>query len=63
MRSRVRCTNMNHGRTNAPVKYCPSCGDTVNQAANTRCDAAKHADQRKSRNAFCVDCGKSLSST
>lgn len=56
-----RCSNMNHSRSNAPVKFCPSCGDVVNrQAPSQRCDDAKHAYRRKDRNLFCCDCGKKL---
>jgi membrane protease subunit (stomatin/prohibitin family) len=60
MEARKRCSNMNHGRMNAPVKFCPSCGETVNAAIQTRCDLKKHAEQRKARGKFCVDCGKAL---
>ncbi len=60
MKTQVRCTNMNHGRTNAPVRFCPTCGVVVNKSANGQCDEAKHASQRKNRSAFCHDCGKSL---
>lgn len=56
-----RCTNMNHGRNNAPVKHCPSCGDTVNAKAQaSRCDSARHAEHLKNRHNYCVDCGKKL---
>jgi rRNA maturation endonuclease Nob1 len=61
MRYGVRCPNMNHGRTNAPVKFCPMCGDSVNRAAAGSCDHARHADLRKNRHVFCPDCGKKLS--
>jgi NADH pyrophosphatase NudC (nudix superfamily) len=58
---------MNHGRLNAPVRFCPTCGDQLDASgkssgANSRttCDDAKHASRRKDRNAFCCDCGKKL---
>lgn len=56
-----RCPNMNHSRSNAPVKYCPNCGEIVNRQAQRKCDGEKHAHLRKSGNTFCVDCGKKLS--
>ncbi len=61
MSNEDRCTNMNHGRSNAPVRFCPTCGETVNkQAASQRCDDSKHDARRKDRNTFCCDCGKKL---
>lgn len=51
---------MNHSRTNAPVKYCPGCGEVVNSAARKSCDEVKHASRRKERNTYCHDCGKKL---
>jgi hypothetical protein len=57
----IRCQNMNHGRTNAPVRHCPMCGEIVNRAIRSNCDEAKHAVRRKERNQFCCDCGKKLS--
>ena len=62
MNSGVRCPNMNHGRLNAPVKYCPMCGDLVNRAASGKCDSETHANLRRNRHLFCHDCGKKLSS-
>ncbi len=56
----ARCPNMNHGRTNAPVKFCPSCGIVINKMAQGSCNQNKHADLRKQRLSFCHDCGKSL---
>lgn len=55
-----RCPNMNHGRMNAPVRYCPMCGGAVNRSAAGSCDQGKHAELLKQRHAFCHDCGKSL---
>lgn len=55
-----RCPNMNHGRTNAPVRFCPMCGTVVNHSVSSRCDHEKHASLRKQRSTFCHSCGKSL---
>jgi hypothetical protein len=56
-----RCRNMNHSRTNVPVRFCPNCGEVVNNAIKRRCDEIKHAERRKDRSTFCSDCGKKLS--
>lgn len=56
----VRCANMNHGRTNPPVRNCPMCGEVVNKVIFASCDGTKHAARRKERNAYCCDCGKKL---
>ncbi len=58
--NKPRCPNMNHGRSNAPVRFCPMCGEVVNKVIRTFCDGSKHASQRKERNAYCCDCGKKL---
>ena len=61
MRSGPRCDNFNHGRSNAPVRYCPSCGKVVNEnPAIKKCSQDKHAEKRRGRNKFCVDCGEQL---
>ncbi|MDG0817236.1 hypothetical protein [Bdellovibrio svalbardensis] len=60
MKTQTRCPNMNHGKTNAPVKFCPNCGEVLNAAVRVRCDEDKHKHLRKSRISFCTDCGKSL---
>jgi hypothetical protein len=60
-RYKVNCPNMNHSRSNAPVRFCPSCGEKFSSTApKVSCDEAKHASRRKDRNAFCHDCGKKL---
>lgn len=60
METRVRCPNMNHGRLNSPVRYCPTCGDSLNLAAAGRCSDSAHAVMRRDRHAFCYQCGKKL---
>jgi hypothetical protein len=56
-----RCPNMNHGRSNPTIRFCPNCGESINRRATGRCDHNKHAELRKQRHTFCYDCGKSLS--
>ena len=57
----ARCPNANHSRTNAPVRYCPMCGDVVNGNMPTkRCREEEHAKSRRDQNKYCVDCGEQL---
>lgn len=58
---RERCANMNHSRSNAPIKFCPTCGEIVNRLAQGRCDKITHMALRKDRHAFCTTCGEKLS--
>jgi len=55
------CTNLNHRRSDAPVRFCPQCGEAVNRGAVLkRCDERGHAHRRQNRDEFCVDCGLRL---
>ena len=56
----ARCPNMNHSRPNAPIRFCPTCGEVVNGSVVEKCNEEKHAVRRKSRDRFCIDCGKTL---
>ena len=55
----ARCQNFNHGRSNAPVRFCPMCGEVVNQLMIHRktCGEQVHARRRQNRDVYCVDCG------
>ncbi len=56
-----RCPNFNHGRTNAPVRFCPMCGEVVNgDIATQLCDEEKHDKARRARNKYCINCGEQL---
>jgi predicted RNA-binding Zn-ribbon protein involved in translation (DUF1610 family) len=56
-----RCSNLNHRRPDAPVRFCPSCGSVVNaRVGQGHCTAAQHDLSRKNHSAFCVDCGEVL---
>ena len=57
----VVCPNLNHRRSNSPVRFCPKCGEVVNNAvAVKRCSEMTHAQRRQDRDQFCVDCGEQL---
>ena len=61
MRSEERCPNRNHGRVDAPVRFCPMCGGVVNGDMPPKtCDDDQHARSRRNHNKFCVDCGDQL---
>ena len=56
-----RCPNLNHGRKDAPVRFCPSCGKVVNgNAPPKKCSEERHAEARRHGTKYCVDCGKEL---
>jgi predicted RNA-binding Zn-ribbon protein involved in translation (DUF1610 family) len=60
-RHATMCTNLNHRRSDAPVRFCPSCGETVNAKVNAlRCASTQHDVQRRGGATFCVDCGERL---
>jgi len=43
-----RCLNYNHGRANAPVRFCPTCGEVVNNNISAEeCSEEKHAGKRR----------------
>jgi hypothetical protein len=52
---------MNHGKTNAPVNFCPNCGERFKTNVVGHCNDEKHRARRKDRHLFCHDCGKDLS--
>jgi hypothetical protein len=55
------CSNLNHRRSDAPVRACPQCGGVVNaKIAAARCTAAEHASRLKDGDAFCLRCGAGL---
>jgi hypothetical protein len=58
------CTNLNHRRSNAPVRFCPSCGDVVNANVRPiRCLVSEHDVQRRNQSVFCIHCGQRLADT
>lgn len=55
------CSNLNHRRSNAPVRGCPACGKVVNESVRaTRCREEEHASQKKNGSLFCTGCGTRL---
>jgi ribosomal protein L34E len=60
-RQPIACQNLNHRRSNAPVPYCPECGDVVNSSIPRRaCSMDEHAVSRRRGSVYCVACGKQL---
>jgi hypothetical protein len=57
---KTHCSNMNHGRINAPVRHCPICGEKINFSLVSKCNNEKHISLRKNRLKFCSDCGVKL---
>jgi hypothetical protein len=58
---RNKCPNLNHGRADAPVRFCPLCGEVVNEDIPIRkCSEGAHAKRRRERNKYCVHCGEQL---
>jgi hypothetical protein len=61
LRDASPCSNLNHRRSDAPVRFCPSCGETVNAKVSlVRCPSARHDHQRRGGSTFCIDCGERL---
>ena len=58
------CTNLNHRRSDAPVRHCPQCGATVNASHSVGvCTEDRHAAARRQQSTFCVHCGVRLIAT
>jgi len=55
-----QCRNLNHGRMNVPISFCPDCGQRFKQSSAPPCGSQHHGDYRKQRFAFCIDCGVKL---
>ncbi len=56
-----RCLNTNHSRTNAPVRFCPMCGEVVNiNIPIKNCTQDEHAISRRDGNTYCVNCSEQL---
>lgn len=56
-----RCRNLNHSKMNVSVRFCSACGEIVNRNVQQKsCDSELHSKRRKSRDGYCVDCGKDL---
>ncbi len=56
-----KCPNLNHSRSNVPVRFCPTCGEVVNADIPIReCKEDEHAIRRRERSMYCWICGKQL---
>ena len=61
MVQRQACENLNHRRSDAPVRNCPKCGEVVNKQIHIRaCTEQEHTKARLDRRTFCVHCGLQL---
>jgi hypothetical protein len=57
----INCANFNHRRADAPVRFCPTCGEIVNVKLHVKkCPDEIHRKRLKEANTFCVDCGLNL---
>ena len=55
------CPNLNHRRSNAPVRFCPMCGGVVNGDIHIKtCSEEEHAKRRRNQSKYCIDCGEQL---
>ena len=55
------CPNLNHRKTNPPVRSCPNCGKIVNERIPAKqCNEQSHAKARMNGKKYCVDCGEQL---
>ena len=55
------CTHSYHMLKNALTRYCPRCGEEVNNAISIKkCKNETHVFKRYSNNRFCDDCGQGL---
>ena len=55
------CQNLNHRRPIPRVRYCPDCGELLNEnLASGNCSEEEHAKRRRARSKFCSDCGMQL---
>jgi hypothetical protein len=58
------CPNLNHRRSDAPVRYCPQCGGTVNaDQPVAACTEDRHAAARRQQSTYCAHCGVRLIGT
>ncbi len=61
IRQANRCLNRNHSRKDALVRFCPNCGEVVNENIPIKkCSEERHAKDRRQATKYCVDCGQQL---
>jgi len=62
MAKKAICLNFNHGRMGpAPVRFCPSCGEVVNDNISVKqCSKETHEKRQRERSSYCIDCGMQL---
>ena len=55
------CLNFKHGSPNAPERFCPTCGESVNENIPiAKCSEENHEESRRNMHRYCVVCGEQL---
>lgn len=58
---RKRCAYDTDGRSASTARFCSRCGVMVNRAIRPKhCPTEGHAEMRRARSTYCVDCGERL---
>jgi len=58
---RNTCSNLNHRRSDPPVRHCVECGELLNaNLIAQECSEEEHAKRRRARSKFCSSCGTQL---
>jgi predicted RNA-binding Zn-ribbon protein involved in translation (DUF1610 family) len=61
MKRKSFCPNLNHRRSDAQLRFCPNCGEVVNDAIPIRvCSKEMHARMRRNQSKYCPNCGDQL---
>ncbi len=57
----IRCLNFCHVDSEPSFRYCPNCGELVNEKILIKqCGEELHARKRMDVGRFCKDCGEKL---
>lgn len=54
-----KCLNVNHRRANSPFRFCPSCGEVLNNSVPISiCGMEKHTKEIGRGDKYCRICGE-----